>query len=85
MFGAGDIPLATGEILYHIRSYAVIFIIAFVGATPIVRSTAIKLSASEKTGRIINIIEPVFLAALFLVVAAYLVDGSFSPFLYFRF
>ncbi|MBR3965954.1 MAG: MBOAT family protein [Clostridia bacterium] len=85
MFGAGDIPLATGEILYHIRSYAVIFIMAFIGATPIVRNTVVKLSSSEKLGKIVNIAEPIFLIAIFLIVAAYLVDGSFSPFLYFRF
>ena len=29
--------------------------------------------------------EPVALIALLLVVTAYLVDGSFNPFLYFRF
>lgn len=85
MFGAGGIPLSNGEILYHLRSYAVIFIIAFVGATPIVRNTFMKLSASEKTGKIINILEPVFIVAVFLIVVSYLVDGSFSPFLYFRF
>ena len=31
------------------------------------------------------VLEPLFLAALLLVCTAYLVDGSFSPFLYFRF
>ena len=29
--------------------------------------------------------EPVFMVLLLLVVTAYLVDGSFNPFLYFRF
>jgi len=85
MFGVGDIPLATTEILYHLQSYAVIFLIAIVGATPIVKSTAIKLSTSEKTGKIVNIIEPIFIISVFLVAVSYLVDGSFSPFLYFRF
>ena len=32
-----------------------------------------------------NIAEPVMLVALMLVITAYLVDGSFNPFLYFRF
>ena len=85
MFGANDIPLATSEILYHLRSYAVIFVMAFVGATPVVKKTAIKLSESKKVGKIVNILEPIFLFAVFAVVVAYLVDGSFSPFLYFRF
>ncbi len=85
MFGRGDIPLATSEIIYHIRSYAVIFIMALIGATPVVKNTAIKLSESSKYGKIMNILEPIFLIFMFLIVVAYLVDGSFSPFLYFRF
>ncbi len=85
MFGAGELPFATTEILYYLRSYAVIFVMAFIGATPVVKNTAIKLSQSEKAGKIVNILEPVFLLAVFAVVVAYLVDGSFSPFLYFRF
>ncbi len=85
MFGAGELPFATTEILYYLRSYAVIFVMAFIGATPVVKNTAIKLSQSGKTGKIVNILEPVFLLAVFAVVVAYLVDGSFSPFLYFRF
>ena len=32
-----------------------------------------------------RIAEPVVLAVLLLVMTAYLVDGSFNPFLYFRF
>ena len=85
MFGAGKLPFATTEILYYLRSYAVIFVMAFIGATPVVKNTAIKLSQSEKTCKIVNILEPVFLIAVFAIVVAYLVDGSFSPFLYFRF
>ena len=85
MFGAGGIPLATEEILYYIRSYAVIFIIAFVGATPVVKNTAMKLSESKRFGVVMNVLEPLFIIAVFLVISAYLVDGSFSPFLYFRF
>jgi len=41
-----------------------------------------KKSTGEK---IMNIAEPIMLVALLLVITAYLVDGSFNPFLYFRF
>lgn len=85
MFGAGGIPFTSAESIYYLRSYAVIFILAIIGATPIVRKIAIKLSESSKTGKIINILEPIALVAVLLVVTSYLVDGSFSPFLYFRF
>ena len=32
-----------------------------------------------------NIAEPILLVVLLLMLTAYLVDGSFSPFFYFRF
>ena len=35
--------------------------------------------------RLVQTLEPVFWLGLLLVCTAYLVDGSFSPFLYFRF
>ena len=34
---------------------------------------------------VINLLEPLYIVAVLLVVTAYFVDGSFSPFLYFRF
>ncbi len=51
------------------------------GATPLVRDTA-KGIGSTKWGAVLEI---GMMAALLLVCTAYLVDGSFSPFLYFRF
>jgi alginate O-acetyltransferase complex protein AlgI len=35
--------------------------------------------------KLIDLLEPLVLAGLLLLVTAYLVDGSFNPFLYFRF
>ncbi|MBQ8005110.1 MAG: MBOAT family protein [Clostridia bacterium] len=85
MFGAGRISFSSTESVYYLRSYAVIFILAIIGATPIVRNTAVKISESKRFGAVINVLEPVALIALLLIVTGYLVDGSFSPFLYFRF
>ena len=81
MFGFAGVPLVTPATLYYLRSYAVLFLLGFVGATPLVRNTALRL---EKT-RTVAILEPVLLALALLVCSAYLVDGSFNPFLYFRF
>ena len=85
LFGAGGIPLVNAESLYYLRSYAVIFVLALVGATPVVKQLAEKASASPRWGKLVNLAEPVVLATLILVIAGYLVDGSFNPFLYFRF
>lgn len=85
MFGAGGVPLYTGEALYYLGSYAVTFIIAIIGATPYPTRWMQKLSAGERSGRVMAVAAPVVLLLLLAVVTAYLVDGSFNPFLYFRF
>ena len=81
LLGMRNIPLVTAETLYYLRSYAVLFLVGFVGATPLMKQLGNRL---EKT-TLGAIIEPVLLIAALLVCTAYLVDGSFSPFLYFRF
>jgi alginate O-acetyltransferase complex protein AlgI len=85
MFGFAGVPLVTRETLYYLSSYGVLFIVGFLGATPVIRDTAKKLSENPKFSKIVAVLEPVFLLILLLVCTAYLVDGSFSPFLYFRF
>ncbi len=81
MFGFGGVPLVTKETLYYLRSYALLFLVGFVGATPLVKDTAAKLYKHK----VVAVLEPVVLILLLLVCSGYLVDGSFSPFLYFRF
>ena len=85
MFGAGGIAFSSAETLYHLKSYAVLLVMALVGATPVVKTLAIKFSESKKLGKIANVIEPVIIAVLLIVVTAFLVDSSSNPFLYFRF
>ena len=81
LFGAGDLPLWNTETLYYLRSYAILFVAGFVGATPLLRDIGNKLSEKKWFAAI----EPVLLMGILLICAAYLVDGSFNPFLYFRF
>ena len=44
-----------------------------------------KLSDKEAMHKFVNMAEVVVLPLLLVVSTAYLVDGSFNPFLYFRF
>ena len=81
MFGLGGLPLVTAETWYYLRSYAVLFLLGIVGATPVVKNIGLRVS-EKKLGAFV---EPLVLLALLLICTAYLVDGSFSPFLYFRF
>ena len=80
LIGLGGIPLVTGESVYCLRSYGMIFLLGFVGATPVVKNLA-----SRVPEKIASVLEPVILVGLLLVCTGYLVDGSFNPFLYFRF
>ena len=81
MFGFAGVPLVNAESLYYLRSYAPLFLMGFAGATPIVRDTARKIG-EKPWGAVLEI---GMMAVLLIVCSAYLVDGSFSPFLYFRF
>ena len=81
LFGFGGLPMFSGETGYYLRSYAPLLLAACVGATPLIKTTAKKLGEH----RLVQTLEPLVWLGLLLLCTAYLVDGSFSPFLYFRF
>ncbi len=81
LFGLAGLPMLSAETVYYFKSFAPLFIMGFVGATPVVRSLA-RRAEETRWGQVLSL---VIFAGLWLVCAAYLVDGSFSPFLYFRF
>ncbi len=81
MFGAAGLPLWSADTLYNLRSYGVLLIMAFIGATPLVKNTGKKIEGTK----ISTVLEPLSVAVILIICTAYLVDGSFNPFLYFRF
>ena len=85
MFGAGDLPLVSAESLYYLKSYGVILAAAAIGSTPLISQGIRKLRERSVPEKLLNVAEPVFLVAVMLVITGYIVDGSFNPFLYFRF
>ena len=80
LFGIGGIPAVTAESIYYLRSYAGIFALCIVGATPAVKNLAGRIPVKYAA-----VLEPLMLMGLLLLCTGYLVDGSFNPFLYFRF
>ncbi len=85
LLGVGGVPLVSAQALYCLYSFFVILFIAVIGATPAVQY-GIKIVYNRPLGRkILDRIEPFVLMVLLLVITAYLIDGSFNPFLYFRF
>ena len=85
LLGAGDIPIVSTEALYYLRSYGLILLMALIGATPLLSNRMQKLRSISIGNKVLNIAEPVFLIGLLCMVTGYIVDGSFNPFLYFRF
>ena len=83
MLGMAGMPLVSPEAVYYLKSYGVLFLAGIVGATPLARNLA--ASFEEKHPKASAVAEPVVLLVLLLLCTAFLVDGSFNPFLYFRF
>ena len=81
LFGLSGLPVMTKETLYYLRSYGLLFLVGSFGATPVLKNRLTKW----QDNRLVAILEPVAMLALLLLCTAYLVDGSFNPFLYFRF
>ena len=85
MFFLGESRMIGAEFLYYLKSYGWILLIAIIGATNLPKRAYGKCRKISATDRCLVIIEPLVLVALLLLCTAYLVDGSFNPFLYFRF
>ena len=85
MFGIGGLPLISAEAVYNLKNYAVVIILGLIGSTPLVKSAVLKIAENKVGERILNIAEPIALVLLLAICTGYLVDGSFNPFLYFRF
>ncbi len=83
MFGIGAISIINHDTIYYLLNYLPIFILGIMFSTPIVKNIAVKIK--KKVPTLINFLEPITLGILLIVCVSFLVDGSFNPFLYFRF
>ena len=79
MFGGG--AFSDANTLYYLQSYAVVFLIAIIGSTPAVKNIARRVEQTKAA----VVLEPILIGVLLILSTAYLIDGSFNPFLYFRF
>ena len=83
LFGLGGLPPVSTQGLYLLKSNLVLLAVAILGATPGPKRLWEQLEA--KAPRLSAALAPMGMAALLLVSTACLVDGSYNPFLYFRF
>ena len=85
MFGMGAVPFVSEECVYYLKSYNSVLLVGMIGATPWCGKLVERIRENANGERILNVLEPIVLVGLMIVITAYLVDGSFNPFLYFRF
>ena len=85
MFGFGGLKFVNSDTIYYLTSNVVLIIIAVIASTPLMKTVIEKLKTKAYGIRFTDIAEPVSCFVLLILSVAYLVDGSFNPFLYFRF
>ena len=85
MFNFKSLILYNELSIYYLKSYTVILIISIVGVTPLAKNIIERIRKSTVGDKLITIINPIFNIILLIIVTSYLIDGSFNPFLYFRF
>lgn len=85
MFGTSGYALSDAYTVYVLRNYALILVIALVGSTPFAANCVGRICKSKAGESIVAVLQPILIAALLIICTAFLVDGSFSPFMYFRF
>ena len=83
LLGLGGLPLSSPQAAYLLGSNALLLTAAMVGATPAPKIAA--QAIARRWPRVSALLEPVMLVLLLLLCTAFLVDGSYNPFLYFRF
>ena len=85
MFNFRGLDLYNDFSTYYLKSYTVLLIVSVIGATPILKNIIQKINKNVTGQKVVSTINPILNIVLLVVVTAYLIDGSFNPFLYFRF
>ncbi len=85
LFGAGNIPMSSSAFVYALRNYGFTIIIGCLAATPLFAKVKEYIMSKNKISVVYSGVEMLGLLALLLIATGYLADGTFNPFLYFRF
>ena len=71
--------------VYYLKSYGPLLVLGILCATPLPKMIVAKLRKSKAAATALDVLEPLCVLIPLLLGTAFLVDGSFNPFLYFRF
>ncbi len=79
-------PLTDDNTMLYLHEYGLVFLIAFIAATPILMRIQNVLELAPKTYAFsMQIARPIILLTLFMISIMYLVNSTYNPFIYFRF
>lgn len=86
MFGLNHTPLIDDATIYALYTNAVLLVILILACTDLPKRLMTKLMVKfGEAGAAATLCKAIYIAVLFIVSTAYLVDASYNPFLYFRF
>ena len=83
MLGLGGLPMVSQEAVYLLRSNALLLLVAAVGATGLPKAGFDRFE--KRWPGAASLVVPGAMCLVLLLCTAFLVDGSYNPFLYFRF
>ena len=83
MLGLGGLPMVSSEAVYLLRSNALLLLVAAVGATGLPKAGFDRFE--KRWPGSAALVVPGAMCLVLLLCTAFLVDGSYNPFLYFRF
>ncbi|MGN0161874.1 MAG: MBOAT family O-acyltransferase [Lachnospiraceae bacterium] len=66
---------------FYLWNYRILFLIGIIGSFPVIGL----LKKSKINGKVVNVLETVFLICVLLISISYLVRGTYNPFVYFNF
>ena len=85
LFGVTALPWLSAETLYYTRSYGAVLLLGTAASTSGPRRLYEYLQQKTSPIHLPELVRMLFVPALLLLVTAYLLDGAYNPFLYFRF
>lgn len=85
LFGIGTSGFTNTITNYYIKSYIIVILISIICSTPLLKIFYTKIYQYQKTRNLIEFVSGIVSILLLILCIAYLVDGSYNPFLYFRF
>ena len=80
MFGGANLPFINESLIYNLSSYGLIFAVSVFACTPLPKKVWAKITKYTR-----GYLEPVFCGVILIISTAFIINGSFNPFLYFRF